>query len=50
MVLYVIDTYFSPGYMLADAGYDVWLGNLRGTQYSMHKERPRNEAKFWEFR
>lgn len=39
----------SLAYMLADAGYDVWLGNLRGNMYSSHKTLKRNDKNFWEF-
>ncbi|XP_013171669.1 PREDICTED: lipase 3-like [Papilio xuthus] len=39
----------SIGYILADAGYDVWLGNLRGTIYSTHLNLTRDNPKFWEF-
>ncbi|XP_075982113.1 lipase 1-like [Anticarsia gemmatalis] len=39
----------SLAYLLADAGYDVWLGNLRGTIYSAHKNLTRDEAKFWDY-
>uniref|UniRef100_A0A2P2I6Z9 Lipase n=1 Tax=Hirondellea gigas TaxID=1518452 RepID=A0A2P2I6Z9_9CRUS len=39
------------GYMLADAGYDVWLANCRGNQYSRgHMTlNPDEEAEFWKF-
>lgn len=43
------------GYMLADQGYDVWLGNVRGNQYSRgHKNlSPNGDRKvrrdFWDF-
>ncbi|CAH0591707.1 unnamed protein product [Chrysodeixis includens] len=39
----------SLAYLLADYGYDVWLGNLRGTVYSTHRNLTRNDPKFWEF-
>jgi hypothetical protein len=39
------------GYVLADEGYDVWLGNARGNTYSMwHTKFTTQEKKFWDFR
>lgn len=39
------------GYILADAGYDVWIGNPRGNRYSMgHVEVPSTDDKYWQFR
>ncbi|RZB40241.1 uncharacterized protein BDFB_003922, partial [Asbolus verrucosus] len=36
-------------FVLADAGYDVWLGNYRGTQYSEgHVNITVYDQKFWE--
>lgn len=39
-------------FMLADLGYDVWLGNLRGNTYSVghenHQLNP-NKTSFWRF-
>uniref|UniRef100_T1IT67 Partial AB-hydrolase lipase domain-containing protein n=1 Tax=Strigamia maritima TaxID=126957 RepID=T1IT67_STRMM len=39
----------SLGFYLADKGYDVWLGNMRGTFYSRHKKYSRKNKKFWDF-
>ena len=36
--------------ILARAGFDVWMGNNRGSAYSMgHKSLSRNDKKFWDF-
>lgn len=38
----------SLAYVLADAGYDVWLGNSRGNTYSSrHTLYPKTSKKFW---
>ncbi|XP_037071346.1 lipase 3-like [Pollicipes pollicipes] len=37
-------------YMLADRGYDVWLGNARGNTYSrQHVNMTADEPDFWKF-
>lgn len=37
-------------YVLADAGYDVWLPNARGTVYSRdHKSKDPEDVDFWNF-
>ncbi|RIA91353.1 sterol esterase-like protein [Glomus cerebriforme] len=36
--------------LLADAGYDVWFGNIRGNKYSMkHTKFDPSERRFWEY-
>lgn len=37
-------------YLLADNGYDVWLGNARGSKHSMkHKTLSPDSGEFWNF-
>ena len=35
---------------LADLGYDIWLGNNRGTKYSYgHTKLSTDDREYWEF-
>jgi len=40
----------APPFVLVDQGYDVWLGNNRGTRYSnYHTSLSPKEAEYWRF-
>lgn len=41
----------SLAYILADNGFDVWMGNVRGNTYSRaHTKWSTDSRQFWEFR
>lgn len=43
--------FFPSAYILSDLGYDVWLGNARGSTYSKeHETLNTSDPKFWDFR
>nr|XP_054931302.1 lipase 3-like [Dermacentor andersoni] len=46
-----LDGHVTAGYILADAGYDVWLANLRGSTLSRKHINidPDRDASFWNF-
>jgi pimeloyl-ACP methyl ester carboxylesterase len=43
----------APAFRLVEAGYDVWLGNQRGTKHSLNPGHttlnPSKDEKYWEF-
>ncbi|KAK0408526.1 hypothetical protein QR680_004006 [Steinernema hermaphroditum] len=40
----------SAAFLFADAGFDVWMGNLRGNRYGKtHKYIPSDDKAFWDF-
>ncbi|KAH8022499.1 hypothetical protein HPB51_025062 [Rhipicephalus microplus] len=41
--------FYRACFILADHGFDVWLGNVRGTQYSSHKWLSKENEAFWDF-
>lgn len=43
------DAHLSPAFILAEAGYDVWLGNNRGDRYARaHTSLSIDEKEFWD--
>lgn len=37
--------------MLADSGFDIWMGNVRGNRYSRnHESFTETDEGYWQFR
>jgi lysosomal acid lipase/cholesteryl ester hydrolase len=50
MVWVVNDPELAPAFQIARAGYDVWLGNNRGTKYGLkHTTLSTDSDEFWDF-
>jgi pimeloyl-ACP methyl ester carboxylesterase len=46
----VNDPSLAPGFLMANAGFDVWFGNSRGSKYSLsHVNMTTKNAAFWAF-
>lgn len=38
------------GHLLSQAGYDIWLMNVRGNKYScLHRKYEGNQPEFWDY-
>lgn len=46
----VNDPNLAPGFLMVNAGFDVWFGNSRGSKYSLaHVNMTTKDAAFWAF-
>uniref|UniRef100_T1JHQ4 AB hydrolase-1 domain-containing protein n=1 Tax=Strigamia maritima TaxID=126957 RepID=T1JHQ4_STRMM len=46
---FFLNGHTSPAFILADAGFDVWLANFRGNSYTSHKKYTTKDKQFWDF-
>lgn len=44
----VNDEHLAPAFVLANQGFDVWVGNIRGNHYSTRKMSP-IPRQYWDF-